>query len=150
VPGLMHNHRTVLSRDLNQEARWPRWTQRVRADLGIQAMMSQWLYVDDRSYGALNLYADRIDAFQSAADWAVADVLATQISIALATQREIKQRGTAMTNRTVIGQAQGILIERLGMDADQAFAYLRQISQTEHRKLITICDEIVETRRLPQ
>jgi hypothetical protein len=68
--------------------------------------LSQWLYVDDRSYGALNLYADRIDAFESAADWAVADVLATQISIALATQREIKQRGTAMTNRTVIGQAQ--------------------------------------------
>ena len=30
-----------------------------------------------------------------------------------------------------------------------AFAYLRRISQTEHRKLITICNEIVATRRLP-
>jgi ANTAR domain len=40
-------------------------------------------------------------------------------------------------------------MERLGIDAERAFAYLRRISQTEHRKLITICSEIVETRRLP-
>jgi AmiR/NasT family two-component response regulator len=55
-----------------------------------------------------------------------------------------------MTSRTIIGQAEGILMERLGIDADQAFAYLRRISQTENRKLIMICSEIVETRRLPQ
>jgi hypothetical protein len=40
-------------------------------------------------------------------------------------------------------------MERLAIDADQAFAYLRRISQTENRKLITICNEIVETRHLP-
>ena len=50
----------------------------------------------------------------------------------------------------MIGQAEGILMERLGIDAGQAFAYLRRLSQTEHRKLITISSEIVETRRLPQ
>jgi AmiR/NasT family two-component response regulator len=55
-----------------------------------------------------------------------------------------------MTSRTIIGQAKGILMERLGINADQAFAYLRRISQTENRKLIMICREIVETRRLPQ
>ena len=35
------------------------------------------------------------------------------------------------------------------MDADQAFGYLRRLSQTEHRKLIDICDDIVKTRQLP-
>jgi AmiR/NasT family two-component response regulator len=40
-------------------------------------------------------------------------------------------------------------MERLGMDSDQAFAYLRRISQNENRKLITICNEIVQTRELP-
>jgi AmiR/NasT family two-component response regulator len=30
-----------------------------------------------------------------------------------------------MENRTVIGQAKGILMERLGLDAEQAFTYLR-------------------------
>jgi AmiR/NasT family two-component response regulator len=76
--------------------------------------------------------------------------LAAQIWVALAAQREIGGRGVAMLSRTIIGQAEGILMERLGIDADQAFAYLRRISQTENRKLIMICSEIVETRRLPQ
>jgi AmiR/NasT family two-component response regulator len=40
-------------------------------------------------------------------------------------------------------------MERLGVDADQAFGYLRQISQSENRKLTTICNDIIETRRLP-
>jgi AmiR/NasT family two-component response regulator len=78
-----------------------------------------------------------------------ANAQATQVSVALAARREIYQRSVAMENRTVIGHAEGILMERLGIDAEQAFAYLRRISQTEHRKLITICSEIVETRRLP-
>jgi AmiR/NasT family two-component response regulator len=76
--------------------------------------------------------------------------VAAQISVALAAQGEIRGRGVAMSSRTVIGQAEGILMERLGIDADQAFAYLRRISQTENRKLIMICSEIVEMRRLPQ
>jgi len=75
--------------------------------------------------------------------------LAGQISVALASQRDLQQRAVAITNRTVIGQAEGILMERLGIDADQAFSYLRRMSQTENRKLVTICSEIVETRQLP-
>ena len=74
--------------------------------------------------------------------------MAAQISVALAMHREIRGRGIAMTTRTIIGQAQGILMEKLGIDADQAFAYLRRISQSENRKLIMICQEIVNTRRL--
>jgi AmiR/NasT family two-component response regulator len=94
------------------------------------------------------LYADRANAFEPH-DCANAQAFATQISVALAARREIYQRSLAMENRTVIGQAEGILMERLGIDAEDAFAYLRRISQTEHRKLITICNEIVATRRLP-
>jgi AmiR/NasT family two-component response regulator len=39
-------------------------------------------------------------------------------------------------------------MEKLGIDADQAFLYLRRISQRQNRKLIMICQEIVNTRRL--
>jgi hypothetical protein len=101
------------------------------------------------SYGALNLYSDSIDPF-GPNEYAIAQAVAAQISVALAAQGEIRGRGVAMSSRTVIGQAEGILMERLGIDADQAFAYLRRISQTENRKLIMICSEIVNTRRLPQ
>jgi hypothetical protein len=144
----VRSHETVVSNNLLQEMRWPRWTPRVVAELGIQGMMSLWLYTNVCSYGAINLYADRIDAF-GPKDYADAEAFSAQISVALATQREIYQRSVAMENRTVIGQVEGILMERLGLDATQAFAYLRRISQNEHRKLIAICNEIVETRQVP-
>jgi GAF domain-containing protein len=145
---------TVISPNLREEARWPEWTPRAVSVLGIKAMMSLWLYTSAssygaHSYGALNLYSDSIDPF-GPNEYAIAQALAAQISVTLAAQREIWGRGVAMTSRTIIGQAEGILMERLGIDADQAFAYLRHISQTENRKLIMICSEIVETRRLPQ
>jgi GAF domain-containing protein len=140
-------HETVISQDLSREERWPRWAPRARTGLGIQGMMSLRLYTNARSYGALNLYADQAEAFEPS-DYAIAQALAAQISVALAAQREIRQRSLAMTNRTVIGQAEGILMERLGIDADQAFAYLRRMSQNENRKLVTICTEIVDTRQI--
>ena len=145
---------TVISPKLRDEARWPEWTPRAVSVLGVQATMSIWLYSSAssygaHSYGALNLYSDSIDPF-GPNEYAIAQALAAQISVALAAQRETCGRGVAMTSRTIIGQAKGILMERLGINADQAFAYLRRISQTENRKLIMICREIVETRRLPQ
>jgi ANTAR domain/GAF domain len=145
---------TVISRDLREEARWPEWTLRAVSVLGVKAMMTLWLYAGVNpdgadSYGALNLYSDSIDPF-GPNEYAIAQALAAQISVALAAQREIRGRGVAMTSRTIIGQAEGILMERLGLDADQAFAYLRRVSQSENRKLIMICHEIVRTRRLPQ
>jgi hypothetical protein len=101
------------------------------------------------SYGVLNLYSDSIDPF-GPNEYSIANALAAQISIALAAHREIRGRGIGMTSRTIIGQAEGILMERLGIYADHAFAYLRRVSQSENRKLIMICSEIVKTRRLPQ
>jgi hypothetical protein len=140
---------TVISQNLHQEKRWPRWAPRVMEDLGIQGMMSLCLDAKAHSYGALNLYADGVNAFQPE-DQAIAQAFTVPISVALAARREIGHRSIAMAHRTVIGQAEGILMERLGMDPDQAFAYLRRLSQTEHRKLIDICDEIVKTRQLPR
>ena len=90
--------------------------------------MSLWLYAslnpaDADSYGALNLYSDSIDPF-GPSEYAIAQALAAQMSVAVAAHREIHGRGVAMTSRTIIGQAEGILMERLGIDADQASAYL--------------------------
>jgi hypothetical protein len=145
---------TVISRNLNEEARWPEWTPRAVSVLGVKAMMSLWLHISldpdgADSYGALNLYSDSIDPF-GPNEYAMAQALAAQISVVLAAQREIRGRSVAMTSRTIVGQAEGILMERLGIDADQAFAYLRRVSQSENRKLIKICSEIVETRQLPK
>jgi AmiR/NasT family two-component response regulator len=64
-------------------------------------------------------------------------------------EREIKQLHRGLESRTVIGQAEGILMERLGIDSCQALDYLRRVSSHTNRKLVDIAAEIAETRELP-
>jgi AmiR/NasT family two-component response regulator len=54
-----------------------------------------------------------------------------------------------MFNRTVIGQAQGILMERFNVDGQQAFSVLRRVSQQHNVKVLRVADELVRTRETP-
>jgi AmiR/NasT family two-component response regulator len=53
-----------------------------------------------------------------------------------------------VTTRNLIGQAQGILMERHHVTADQAFAMLSKVSQDNNRKLRDIADRLVNTGTL--
>ena len=139
---------TVIAQDLSTDRRWSRWGPKVVAELGVNGMMSLLLYTDRDAFGALNLYADRAQAWDHR-QIALAQSLAGHLAVAVADAAEIQNRGQAMISRTVIGQAEGILMERFGLDADQAFAYLRRLSQESHRKLVGLAEDLVATRRLP-
>jgi AmiR/NasT family two-component response regulator len=65
-------------------------------------------------------------------------------------EREIKQLQQAVESRTMIGQAEGILMERFGLNAAQAFDYLRRVSSHSNRKVVDIAARIVETGELPE
>lgn len=65
-------------------------------------------------------------------------------------ERQIEQLGVAIDNRNTIGQAQGILMERLQINADQALDYLRRASSYTNRKLVDVAAEIASTRTLPE
>ena len=52
----------------------------------------------------------------------------------------------SLDTRKLIGQAQGILMERLDIDADRAFEYLVRQSQARNEKLRTIAEWIVTNR----
>lgn len=56
----------------------------------------------------------------------------------------------ALNTRTIVGQAQGVLMERFGVEADRAFAILRRYSQHKNIKLTKVARDLVETRELPQ
>jgi hypothetical protein len=56
----------------------------------------------------------------------------------------------AVDARKLIGQAQGILMERFALDADQAFAVLRRCSQHLNIKLRDIAQQLINTRKLPE
>jgi GAF domain-containing protein len=144
----LRDEETLVSTDLAADPRWPHWAPKVQHELGAGSMISLLLYTKKGSYGALSLYGDRPHAFD-AEDLAVAQVLAGHLAVSMAAGREIDQRGVAIASRTIIGQAEGILMERFGLDADQAFGYLRRVSSNTNRKLAQVAEDLVRTRELP-
>ncbi|MFZ1118316.1 MAG: ANTAR domain-containing protein, partial [Propionibacteriaceae bacterium] len=55
----------------------------------------------------------------------------------------------AMAARHRVGLAQGILMIRRQLSADQAFALLKSESQNTHVKLRTIAQTVIQTGDLP-
>ena len=147
IPG--REEESVECPDLAHDPRWPDWGRRVHAELGLGSSMSLLVFTARDHYGTLSLYAGEAHAF-GADDRATAQALAGHLAVALAASREIDGLGTALASRTVIGQAEGIVMERLSVDADQALAYLRRVSSHTNTKLVQVAHELVRTRELPE
>jgi GAF domain-containing protein len=139
---------TVRSNELATDNRWPLWGPWVHDNLGVNSMLCFQLFTSEQSYGALNLYSDHDQGFDSH-DQSVGLTLAAQAAVAFAASREIQGLETAITNRTVIGQAEGILMERYDLTAERAFAFLTRVSQNENRRLAVIAEELVAHRQTP-
>jgi hypothetical protein len=102
--------------------------------------------------GALNLYSFAPDGF-TAADPDIALVLAAHASTALvgtkavtAAELEAAQLKEALASRDVIGQAKGILMERRGISAAEAFDVLRSASQSLNVKLAQLAETLASRR----
>lgn len=148
LDALAPNHDEVESRDLAAEHRWPRWAPRVVEELGVRSMLSFRLFTPTSLVGALNLYSFTPDSF-TPADHDEGHVLASQAAIALSTREHLDDLKVAVSRRTTIGQAQGILMERYHLDPDQAFAVLTRLSRNGNRKLYDVAGDIVSTRAVP-
>jgi len=139
--------RTVMSADLASDARWPRWGP-AAVQLGFRSILSAELHAGGERIGALNLYGSRTRQFTDE-DVDVAQLFASHAAAALAAVRLREGLQNALYSRTVIGQAQGILMERFDVDADRAFAVLRRYSQDENIKLTDVARRLVATTELP-
>lgn len=65
-------------------------------------------------------------------------------------ERRLDNLQAALATRLVIGQAQGILIEREGITPDQSFDVLRRASQHLNIKLRDVAQALVDTGEQPQ
>jgi len=140
--------RTVASQSLEQDPRWPAWAC-VAGRHGIAALLAAQLTGSDNGHlGALNLYWDTEVTFTTD-DLAYVSIFATHAAVALAASVQQVQLNTALDTRKVIGQAQGILMERHRLSTEQAFEVLRRYSQDHNLKLRDVARELVDTRRLP-
>ena len=137
-------HATYLTNDARGDARWPRWGP-AAAGIGINSAVGVRLASRTRGYGSLNIYADRPDAFTEA-DGELAELLAAHATAAFSAAERVDGLATALSTRTTIAQAQGILMQKFDIDADAAFEFLKRISQHENRRLFSVAEAIVVQR----
>jgi anti-anti-sigma factor len=147
--------RCLLTESLDTETRWPAFTPRARA-LGIKAILSSPLLVQDRPVGALNIYSHTPAAF-TARDQELAAEFATESSLILGqaglivTDDQLSGRfQRALRTREVIAQAQGVLMERDGMAEHDAYSALRQFSRGSGRPLQERAEHVVFSTRRPR
>lgn len=129
------------------DARWPRWGPAV-AEMGLNSVLSIHLFTDHRVLGALNLYYESLTDF-SDDEVEVAKVVAAHASVALAKLRSERDLWRAIDSRHLIGQAQGMLMERFKLSSEKSFAVLRRYSQQHNMKLHDVAGSLIKTGRLP-
>lgn len=143
----------VYVSDLSEDARYPGFkTAATTAD--IRTVLACPIGSEDMR-GALNLYAQLPNAF-GATDRAKGTILAALAGAAIAAmtwradlQSQNVNLQAALVSREVIGQAQGILMERERVTAEQAFDILRRASQHLNEKLRDVAQNLVETGESP-
>lgn len=144
----LRTHTTVCSPDLAADGRWPRWGPLVASETGMVSIVSYRLFTTGDTLGAMNLYARKADAFD-ADDIYDGEALAAHVAVALAGSENVEHLERAITNRTVIGRAEGILMERFDIPPAQAFAVLRRVSQRRNVRLNRVAEDLVRTRQTP-
>jgi len=143
----------VYGDDLESDDRWPSFGPPA-AGRGIRSALALPLTTHG-TIGAVNLYA-RYPAAFGVVDRAKGVILASLASVALNAahsfedeERRIENLHSALSSREVIGQAQGILMERERIAADQAFDVLRRASQYLNIKLREVAQTLVDTGERP-
>ena len=140
---------TVYSPDLAHEARWPTWGPSVAKELKFRSMLCVPLDLEGGdARGALDVYSRSVDGFD-AGDQAQGVALAAHAAVAVAAAEQVRQLNDAIATRTIIGQAQGILMERRNINQETAFELLRRMSQQRNVRLHEFAAGLVESYSQP-
>ncbi|CAB4956523.1 unannotated protein [freshwater metagenome] len=134
----------IVSPHLAADDRFPRYAP-VALEAGIRAQAGIRLFDAQHSNGALNLYSDKVGAFEDLG--VLAQLFAHQSAVALEYARRIDQLEEAVTARQLIGQAVGVVMERFGVDDARAFGFLTRLSNQENLKLRLVAERLLATPR---
>ena len=110
-------------------------------------MLSFQLFVQDDTFGALNIYSAEAGAFGHGSE-STGMLLASHAALAMTAARTQAGLLTAVDTRDLIGQAKGILIERYKIAGVEAFGLLVASSQAVNRKLRDVAEHLVATGEL--
>lgn len=132
--------RAVTTSDLSRDDRYPAYGA-VAVRAGVRAQVAVALFDTPRARGVLNLYSQRLGAFDDTA--ALTDVFAHHSATALAYAAEYQDRESAVTDRRAVGQALGIVMERFQLSEAKAFALLQQTAEHRAVSVRLVAQELV-------
>jgi transcriptional regulator with GAF, ATPase, and Fis domain len=139
---------TTIIGDLATDDQFPQYRLSALA-MGIRSILSLPLDGGDQAVGALNLYSRQSHAFgerELADARRFADEASRALTLAVRLVKHVElteQLQAAMTSRSVIDQAMGIVMGQNRCSAEEAFAVLRAASQHRNVKLRLVAQEIV-------
>lgn len=131
----------------SEERKWPRFAALARAH-GFTAVYALPLRSRDITVGALNLFAreqlsaSRLIVAQALADAATLSLLQVDPHIDL--QIVIRRIHVAVESRNTLEQAQGMIAQRFGIDAEEALIRLRVASQQTGLSLVEVATAAVQ------
>jgi GAF domain-containing protein len=134
--------------DLARETRWDGYRTHALAH-GVVSSLSLPLIIDGHTVAALNLYSNRPAAFdgpprQHAGAFAAQAAAALALALRQFSQAQVQQQLLeAVTSRSVIDQAIGIIMGQQRCTATAAFDLLREASQHRNRKLRDVAADII-------
>jgi GAF domain-containing protein len=131
--------------DVTSAQRWPSYCHEVAASTPIRSLLAFELFTAQGTTGALSFYAETANAFDEEAV-ELGLILATHAALAWHMVRRDEQFRSALATRDIIGQAKGMLMERFGIDAMQAFELLKRLSQTSNTPLAEVARALVDKR----
>lgn len=140
---------------LDEESRWPDFIPRAIAG-GIHSILSTPLMAQAQPVGALNIYSNTNRAFGKN-EQELAALFATQASGILEDagahvpdEQVAAQLHEALRSREVIAQAQGVLMGREHLTANEAMAQLRRTARETDTTLRRLAEETVAAATIPE
>jgi GAF domain-containing protein len=134
--------KTIHVADLEADDRFPLYRRDALEQTPIRSVMAFQMFIAGETMGALNVYAEKPGAFgQESRDTGL--IFAAHSSVAWNAARRDEQFKRALASRDTIGQAKGMIMERYGVDAVQAFEVLRKLSQDSNVPLVQVATELV-------
>jgi GAF domain-containing protein len=144
----MATAQVVSAPDLRSESRWDGYPARALA-YGVGGVYSSPLQVNDRTLGAINMYAGSADAFDDVARATIAQLTSLTAATITAALRHYDEATltdhlrSALSSRAVIDQAIGIIISVQRCTPTEAFEILRTASQHRNIPLRQVAADLV-------
>lgn len=141
-----YEHETVRIADMATETRWPVFAP-LALEAGAAGMLSCQMFVDGDDLGALNLFSRTPGGLDEESEH-IGLLFAAHAAVAYATAEQKASAARKVASRQLIGRAEGILMERHKVTAEQAFGMLVRASQQRNTKLRDIAERLVLSGQL--